>query len=109
MSERTCDHRWRAGRVEVPDAIVLHVCGEPEGHQTPHRCSCKAWKESDVGMVDWFVALFALAFVALLFALGVWAIHGPSGEDRIQHCIERGGTVRLDRNDEYDGCFINHE
>jgi hypothetical protein len=42
VNERKCDHRWRAGRVEVPDAIVLHVCGEAEHHDGPHVCACGA-------------------------------------------------------------------
>lgn len=42
----TCDHRWRAGRVEVPLAVVLHVCDLPMGHAEPHHCACGATKEN---------------------------------------------------------------
>jgi hypothetical protein len=40
-----CDHRWHAGRLEVPTAVVEHVCALTfaEHHakpNDPHRCSC---------------------------------------------------------------------
>lgn len=42
MGTIVCAHRWRAGRVEVPAAVVEHVCDRGPSHTGPHLCACGA-------------------------------------------------------------------
>lgn len=62
---------------------------------------------TDRGDFDWLVAVFAVVFLALIALVTVWAAHAPTEQDRIDHCLERGGVVKLDHRDRYDGCLIS--